>query len=346
MKKLNKDFGNIMMILGAVIGAGLASGQEIVIFFAQYGFVSILFAFLFFILFSYGLIQTLKYGKFISQKADFLQNNQKNFIFSSCEGIIFLIFSSTMVAGADSLLNEFVFAFDFKLWSILILLLSIIVASKGLKWMINVNKVLVPMIIVSTIVICVLSFFFSSHSDVALSFDFSNLAFLGISAVLYAACNLMVVNKITTQLGAKIEEKNIKKVAIISSLILFFIIAFIIVSLLVNDNSILFVSLPMVYLAFMVHPTVGYVYATIILFCIFTTLISTFYSLKECVQIKIKSNFLSCALSCIMIFVLSLFGFDSIVRYSYPLIGALGIIMIYNIKNRMEIAKCPCGEKF
>ena len=346
MKKLNKDLGNIMMILGAVIGAGLASGQEIVIFFAQYGFVSIVFAFLFFALFAYGLTQFLKYGKFTSKNPDFLKKYPKNFIFESCEGVIFLIFSSTMVAGAESLLNEFVCKFDFKLWSILILLLAVIVASKGLKWMVNVNKILVPLIIVTTIIVCCLSFSFSPHSDIAFSFDFSNLAFLSVSCILYAACNLMVVNKITTELGSKLSDKKIKKVAIISSCILFLIIALIIISLLVNDNSLLFVDLPMIYLAFMIHPNVGFVYAAIILVCIFTTLISTLYSLTGCIKVKIKSNFLPYIISAVITFALSLFGFDSIVRYSYPLIGALGVVMIFNIKNRMTCEEYACGENY
>lgn len=346
MKKNNGSFGSIMLILGAVIGAGLASGQEIVVFFARYGFVSIIFSFLCFILFAYGLYELMKYGKFKQKLPDFSKKYKNNFVFDSCEGLIFLIFSATMVAGAESLLNEFVFKFDFKLWSLLILLFAVIVSSDGLKRIMKVNKILVPLIILSTVAISCLSFFFSPHSDFALSFDLSNLAFLSVSATLYATCNLMVANKITIELGGKIEEKQMKKIAIFSSVILFVIIALIIVALLVNDNSILFASLPMIYLAFMINNTVGYAYSAIILFCIFTTLTSTLYSLSQCVNTKVKSKSFSMILSALAVFVLSLFGFDSIVRYSYPLIGALGIIMLFTIKNRTTCEECSCGQNF
>ena len=344
MKKNQGCFGSIVLILGAVIGAGLASGQEVVVFFARYGFISILFAFLFFILFAYGLFQILKYGKFKQKCPDFQKKYPKSFIFESCEGVIFLIFSATMVAGAESLLNEFVYDLPFKIWSILILVLALAVSSKGLNRIIGTNKILVPLIILSTITISCLSFFFSPHSDFTFSFDVSNFAFLGVSSILYATCNLMVVNKVTTELGEKIDEKKIKKVAIVSSFLLFVIISLVITALLLNDNSILFSSLPMINLAFMIGNGVGYLYSAIILFCIFTTLTSTLYSFTECVRSKVKSKGLSSAISALMIFVLSLFGFDSIVRYSYPLIGALGVVLLFTIKNRMTCEECACGK--
>ena len=331
-----------MLILGSTIGVGLASGQEVVIFFAQYGFISIIFAFLFFILFTYGLIQLLKYGNMLQQKPDFLKNHKQNYLLESFSSIIFLIFSATMLAGAESLLNDIVFPSKFHLWSILIIFIGILAISKELNWLIIINNILVPIIIVSTVLVCALSFNISSHSDLVLSFDFSNLVFLFISSILYVACNLMVNSKIAIELGLKIKEKNIKIVAIISSLIIFLLISLIIISLLLNDNSLLFADMPIVYIAFLINPLLGYFYSVVILLSIITTFFATFFSLKEIVHEKFKSNFLSKLLSAFAIFIVSLFGFESIIRYSYPLIGALGIIMLFNIKNQMSCSECEC----
>ena len=341
MQKHQNTFSSVMLILGAVIGAGFASGQEIVVFFAQYGFASIISAFLFFILFSYGIYEILKYGKNKQKNPNFIKKYPKNYIFNSFEGIIFLIFSATMVAGAEELLNEYVFYLPFKAWSVLILLLAVLISSKGLKWIITTNKILVPLIIIFSVLVCVLSFFFSPHSDFTLTFDIPNFAFLGVSGTLYATCNLMVVNKITCDLGEKIKEKSIKKVAIICGSVLFCLITLIIIALLLNDNSVLFTSLPMIYLAFMISKPMGQIYCGIILFCIFTTLTSTLYSFNEGVKVKLKNEKFSIIVSSVMVFILSMFGFDSIVRYSYPIIGVLGIIMLYSIKNRT--ANCSCG---
>lgn len=337
-----------MLILGSTIGAGLASGQEVVIFFAQYGFVSILYAFLFFILFAYSLIEILKYGQMLQKKPDFLQKHKTSFLFESVCAIIFLIFSATMLAGAETLLNDIIYTSKFHLWSILIILLSLLIMSKDLKWLITINKLLVPIIILSTILVCLFSFTVSPHSDFTFSFDISNLAFLTISTILYTTCNLMVNSKIAINLGTKIKEKNIKKVAIITSFIIFLIIVLIIIALLINDNSLPFAEMPIVYIAFLIHPTVGYIYSFIILLCILTTLFATFYSFKESVNLKVKSKLLSLIFSAILVLVLSLFGFESIICYSYPLIGAVGIIVLFTIKNRMSCSdcECPCGIKF
>lgn len=332
-----------MLILGSTIGAGFASGQEIVIFFAQYGFVSIFYAALFFIIFAYCLTQLLKYGNMLQQKPDFLIKHKSSFLFESVCGIIFLIFSSTMLAGAESLLNETIYNSNFHLWSIIIIALCLIVVAKDLKWLITINKILCPIIIVATILVCSFSFTVSPHSDFAFTFDISNFAFLTISTILYAACNLMVNSKIAINLGTKIKEKSIKKVAIITSFIIFTIISLIIISLLVNDNCLLFAEMPLVYIAFLINPVVGYIYSFIILICILTTLFATFYSFKESIHLKVNSNFYSLLIASISIFALSLFGFESIIRYSYPIIGAIGVIVVFVIKNRMTCADCECS---
>lgn len=332
-----------MLILGSTIGAGLASGQEVVIFFAQYGFVSIFYAFIFFILFTYGLTQMLKYGNMLQQKPDFLKKHKQSYLLESFYSIIFLIFSATMLAGAESLLNDIFFHSKLHIWSILIIFVGILAISKELNWLMIISNILVPLIIISTMLVCALSFNISSHSDLVLSFDFSNLVFLFISTILYVACNLMVNSKITIKLGLKIKEKNIKKVAIISSFIIFLLVSFIIIALLINDNSLLFAEMPIVYIAFLINPTFGYFYSFIILLCILTTLFTTFFSLKEILHEKFKSNFLSKIISAFAIFIVSLFGFESIIRYSYPLIGALGIIMLFNIKNQMSCGNCECS---
>lgn len=332
-----------MLILGSTIGAGLASGQEVVIFFAQYGFVSIFYAFIFFILFTYGLTQMLKYGNMLQQKPDFLKKHKQSYLLESFYSIIFLIFSATMLAGSESLLNDIFFHSKLHIWSILIIFVGILAISKELNWLMIISNILVPLIIISTMLVCALSFNISSHSDLVLSFDFSNLVFLFISTILYVACNLMVNSKITIKLGLKIKEKNIKKVAIISSLIIFLLVSFIIIALLINDNSLLFAEMPIVYIAFLINPTFGYFYSFIILLCILTTLFTTFFSLKEILHEKFKSNFLSKIISAFAIFIVSLFGFESIIRYSYPLIGALGIIMLFSIKNQMSCGNCECS---
>lgn len=342
MAKKEKFVGYIMLILGSTIGAGLASGQEIVIFFAKFGYVSIIFAVFFILIFAYSIYTLLNYGRLISLKPDFIKKYKNEYIFESSYSIIFLVFSSTMIAGADSLLNEILLNTKFHLWSIIILIICACAVLKGLKCLVKINLILVPLIVVSTLLVCFLSFNFSSHSAVTFSFDATNLAFLTASIILYSSCNIMVSSKILISIGSKINEKNAKKLAILCASILGAIIVLIIVALLINDSSLLFAELPLVFLAFTINEFAGYAYSIIILICIITTLLSTFFSLKENLKNKISNNVLSTIIACLCIFILSLFGFENIVRFSYPIIGALGVVLIYNLNSRINYLECKC----
>lgn len=343
MRVKNNNLGYIMLILGSTIGAGLASGQEIVVFFARYGHVSILFAAVFFVVFAFSIKILLEYGTNCNYVPDFEQKS--NFLMESCSNIIFLIFSSSMLAGAESLLSQIIMPTNFYLWSILLLLISLFIISKGLKWLVKINTILVPIILIFTLVVCALSVAQPARSPITITFDIPNMALLGISVILYSCCNIMVSSKVMLNIGKKLDKKNINKVAFISSFILFVIIAFMIISLLNNDNALLFAELPMVYCAFNINYYLGYAYSGVILVSIITTLLSTFYSLKEGLNKKIKSNFYNGILTFLAIFVLSLFGFDNIIRFSYPIIGALGFIMLFGMKNKNCSCKCNCKIK-
>src|SRR5574344_1457605 len=93
-----------MLILSAMIGAGLASGQEVVIFFAQYGFVSIFFLIALFFLLYFGLNLFLKFGA-KKYSTDFLKDNKFFKLFECFSLIIFLIIGSAMMACLNELLN-------------------------------------------------------------------------------------------------------------------------------------------------------------------------------------------------------------------------------------------------
>ena len=322
MHKKSYIFDYVALILGATIGAGFASGQEIVTFFARFGFVSVFFVVLFCVIFAYCLNLLLSFSK------NSCYNNLKNNCYlNSILSIIFFMISANMLAGTNELLSDLIFNFNFPLYSILILFVSYLIINKGLKFIFKINKIIVPIMILITILVCFLSFFVSPHSNVSVNFDIANLAMLSTSCVLYTFCNVLVVSKIVLKAGEKIETENIKKVAIISSISLGTIVVLIILSLLINDNSILFSNMPIVLLAFLINKNFGYLYSLIIFFSILTTLLATTYSLT--CNHKKKSKLIIYAI----IFALSLFGFENLIEYTYPIIGAIGVIIVYKLNN-------------
>ena len=321
MQEKSYTFDHVSLILGATIGAGFASGQEIVTFFSRFGFVSIFFAIIFFILFSYSINLLLNIGK---KNYTFFSSN---YILKSSLNVIFFIVSANMLAGANELLCGLIFDFQFPLYSIVILLISYFVINKDIKAICKVNKILVPIMISFTILVCFLSFFFSPHSQIAINFDISNLAMLSTSSILYTFCNVLIISSVVLKMGKNINKTKIKNISFTSSFILFCLIILITLSLLINDNSIIFAKMPMIYLAFLINNKLGYMYSFVIFLSIITTLLATLYSIN--IKIKNKNNYIIF----IIVFALSLFGFQKIIQYSYPIIGAFGLIIVLKLNS-------------
>src|SRR5690554_3968762 len=108
MKGRFKGFSSIfktsMLILSSIIGAGLASGQEIVIFFVQYGFVSLFFLILLFFLLFFGLKMFLNFGKKEFDN-DFKKENKFVKVFDILMFLMFLVIGSAMLACLNELMS-------------------------------------------------------------------------------------------------------------------------------------------------------------------------------------------------------------------------------------------------
>ncbi len=334
VKKFYEIFKYSMLIVGTIVGVGLASGQEIVVFFAQYGFISLVFLIPIFILFYFGIKTFLNFGKY-KYNLDFIRKSKIFLIFNIISLIIFSIIGSSMIAGINNLLNQSLFGVNFPIWSVLIVTFSSLMVFLGIKSLSNFNFIIVPCILLGIIYICLKGFTISTLSPPAFSTDFNNLIMLFFSTISYVCCNLATSNKVLFDTGFKINKKYIKLTALVSSFILIILIFLIIISILANDRMIIYIDMPLVYLSFLISYPVGIMFSLIILFSIITTLISTQYSFVQVYnRIKNKENnrktkILPIILSILIFYSISLLGFDKIIKYTYPLIGGLGLIMMY-----------------
>lgn len=322
-----------MLIVGTIIGAGLASGQEIVVFFAQYGFVSLFFLIAVFALFYFGFREFLCFGK-NCYEIDF----KKNKVFAIFDGFSFFIFiaiGSAMLAGANSLLSQYVFDFHFPLWSIILIFVSTLIGYFGIKGLLNLSIYLVPVMIVGIVYICIKGATVSTLSAPAFSTDLPNLVLLSLSSVGYCCCNLVTANKVLFESGEGLSKKQIKLISVVSALILTLLIGTIIVSILINDEMVLFSTMPLIYLAFLISNWTGIAFSIVLFLSITTTLFTAQYSLSRILEEKLqkRKKLLSSLISLIIIFVTSLLGFNDIIKYVYPIIGGFGFVMLFLLKN-------------
>ena len=323
------------LIIGAIVGAGLASGQEIVVFFAQYGFVSIIFLFLLFILFYKGLNQFLSFGK-VYYNLDFEAKRIKSMKILDITSLFFLlIIGSAMLAGVNEICNNHFHHFNFPVYSFVLILISSILMIFGLKTLLNLSIYIVPFIVVGIIYVCLNCTTNMAISEPAFSTDFSTLGLLGLSCVSYCCCNLVTSNRLLFDIGNKLNKRQTKIISIIVSFVLIAIILTIIVSILLVDNSVLYADLPLVYMAYLINSPTGICFSIVFIFSVVTTLLTTQYSFVQIIKSQVLKGKKQLAIlgSGVLFFLISLIGFGDIVKYFYPIIGAFGFVMMFYLKE-------------
>lgn len=148
----------IFVIIGTLIGAGFASGQEVYVFFFSFGIKGILGIIISSILIGLTIYKTLKivHKNNIENYKDFLDKLIKNRkikeVLNMIINIFILISFYIMIAGFGAYLNQ-----EYNLNSIIgsgiLALISFIVFKTSTKGMVKVNEILIPVLI---FVVCII----------------------------------------------------------------------------------------------------------------------------------------------------------------------------------------------
>lgn len=333
-------FQAVSVILGAIIGAGFASGREIVSFFAEYGFLSLIFLIPLFFVFFFSIKLLLTCGNCNLTKV--ASGNLTGFFLF----VTYIIFSATMLAGSNKIFDQLLFSFKFPVWSLFVCVLCFLCIKRGFKAIARLSCFLVFAILVMVALCCCLSFFNSSYSPVFFEFDLKNILFLTASIFLYSGVNLILCVAMIKETGKRISKKEINRIAFISSFIICVFIALVVVTLLVCDIASLFVSMPLVELSYTINYIFGICFSVVVFFSIFTTLLTTiFSSSKLLVNYKFSDNS-ALIFSLFGAFLLSLFGFENIITYAYPIIGAYGLFIVLSEKNNYKSFSMSVVSRF
>ena len=337
-------FKIIFVIIGTLIGAGFASGQEMYIFFYSYGINGIWGLILSSVFFGIIIYKTLSiifkydisnYKEFINliinnkkPKKEYL--NIKN-ILNIVINIFILITFFIMVAGFGAYFEQQIKINHF-IGSSIFALSCFFVFKSNVKGLIRVNEILIPILILLIILIGILNF---SKINIGNSInDILSKASSGwiISSFLYTSYNSILL--IPTLITLKNYIKNKKSVVIISliSILIIIILSIILFFILTNiDIDISQLEMPIVYVIEKMFKGLIIVYGFIIISSIFTTSISLGTSFLQNV-VKNKKNYTHIAfIMCITSVVVSNLGFSNLVNLLYPIFGYLGFFQILKI---------------
>lgn len=324
--------------IGTVVGAGFATGQEIVQFFLRYGYLGLaglLVSTALFIVSGYIVMDTGKKLGATSYR-EILIYTSGRLIGKAIDMIMtFFLFGAfaVMIAGTGALFSQQLYLPE--LWGCVVMaVMTAVTVLTGFKGVINSISLVVPFLLVSVSVICLLSFV-ETPPDVLWrpAVNGSGLSGNWLAAcILYVSYNIILSVAVLGPLGAEIKGGgSLRLGSILGGLGLGAASVMIYLALSGNIPGILQLEIPMIYIAGRISPGIQFVFALVLIAEIYTTavgslfgFVSRFNALKENRGEKIIFV-LGVSLAALL---LSRIGFSNLVRYLYPLIGYGGVVFL------------------
>ena len=318
----------LFSIIGTLIGAGFASGQEIYLFFYKYGLNGII-----------GLVLCSVLIGIITYKAFLIIYNNKTNTYEEFLGKIFkskkIIKISNITINAFLLITFYImlsgfgayfeqrFQINSLIGTLILAIICFFVLLKDIEGVKKVNSVCVPILVILVLTIGFFSLKEYNPKNIERSYSFSWI----IQAIIYSSYNMILVIPVLVSLGKYIKsKKQIRLISIGTALIIFNLaisIFFILASLNVDYSKI---QMPVVYAIDNNFIKFSGIYGFVILLSIFSTEISIGISFLKNVAKDKKSFPQIVAMMCISGVMISNFGFSNLVKILFPLFGYIGIV--------------------
>jgi len=343
--------------IGTVIGAGFASGQEILHFFGKYGGNGILGIVVITILFS--LLGVIVLSNIYTQKIqNFEQFSRayfgKTFFTIINIVIIFLLFTSyvVMLSGSGAALYEN-FQIPYIYGIIVMAIVTFCVFIFGVKGIASANKIIVPFLI--CIILWVGFSVIYKNEMVFSNFYTSKLKTINIlneaswfkllltqlstqfnwlwSAVVYFSYNTIGAIIVMCSLYPLIYDKKSAKLGgLIGGLTLGALAMIILLTLIILYTNVIGLEVPMITVASSLNNTWKRLYIFVLLLAMFTTAIANGYGcILSIANLSGINKRLVSVIVCLVAIPLATIGFKNLVAFFYPLFGYIGMLFICGI---------------
>ena len=336
--KVKKSLQIGSAIIGIIVGAGFASGQEILQFFSSFGYIGIAGSILAAILFAF-------LGMNLAQLGSRLQTtSHKDVIYHICGRylgvfvdiiITFFLFGVTVVmfSGAGAIFEE-QFGLPSIVGSLFMAAITIASVTLNVQKIIGLISAVTPFLLVMVIIIAGYSLLHFDPStinmDAAVAKASPAASNWVLGALLYVSYNIAAGVSMITVIGGTVKNQKVAGWGgIIGGLGLGLLILLINISMLTQIDTISGVAMPMITLANEIHPVIGFIMALVLIGMIYNTAVAMLYAFSARVVKPEKSSFKSFTiLFGIIAFIASFVGFVKLVGTVYPVTGYLGFLLI------------------
>ena len=336
-------FKIVFVIIGTLIGAGFASGQEIYVFFFSYGikgFIGIIISSVVMGVLIYKTLGIINKYNINSYKdlLDILIKNKKenkyfNFknIINFIINIFILVTFFIMIAGFGAYFEQ-QFGINSLVGSSILAILNFVIFLTSVKGVIKANELLVPMLIVFLVIIGFINIIDINIVKLGNYIIRTNQSNYILSAIIYSSYNSILLIPVLITLKKYINtKKQILFISLISTIIVILLAIIIFLILIRVDVDITKLEMPAVYVVSNIFKFLEIIYGFIILGSIFTTSISLGTSFLQNVSKNKKSYTQIAAIMCITSVLISKIGFSNLINLLYPIFGYLGLIQIWRI---------------
>ncbi len=330
--------GIALSFIGLLVGAGFATGQEVVQYFTSFGIPGmwgILVA---------GLVMTLA-GTVFLQLGSYFHASEHNQVFRNIThpiisrildvAVILTLFAVgfVMLAGAGSNMQQ---QFGWPAWvgSLLMLVLVMVTGMFDVDKVSQVIGLLTPTIIIAVLFVGTYTLLHMPENvDAAISASEaieSPIPFWLVSALNYNGLALILAVSMSLVIGGdNISPREAGVGGIVGGAVYAVLMAIAGFSLLMNAENVGDSDIPMLTLVDNVHPVLGVIMAVIIYLMIFNTAIGMFYALGKRLSSGNESKYRIIFIAgCLAGFAVSFAGFKALMQYVYPVLGYMGIVLV------------------
>jgi uncharacterized membrane protein YkvI len=317
-----------------ILGAGFATGRELLQFFGKYsnyGFVGLIISSFIFCFIGYCVL----YLCFRNGFYDYSSFNYSVFghnlgmIIEVLAAMFLFVSYSAMISATGALFRES-FKMQFSAGVGFMSFLVFITFLYGMDFIVKVNSVLAPILVVGGIFIGLYSFFMQTKSAFLYnSYIFDNWIY---SAFAYSAYNITTAISVLVNLGVYVSSKKVAMYgAIVGGMFIGLLAIIFSLTLIPGYGSLIFMEIPMLKLVES-ETVIKNIYFFILLCAIYTTAVSNGYSFAKWMLDKLRfSKSVLYILIVITGAAFSYLGFSNFVGKAYRIFGYLGLVQVIGI---------------
>ena len=337
-----------LFIIGALVGVGFASGQEMYSFFYAYGIYGIIGMIVSCSLMSIVIFKCLKliYDRNINSYDEFLEiyikNKKITKLINLILNILLLITFYIMIAGFGAYFEQEI-GINRTIGSAILAVLTASVFFTNVKGVLKVSEYIVPLLLIFIVLIGGENLIFLDSNIVLIEVKKRWL----LSSIIYCSYNMILLIPVLISIKNQLtNRKNIKYIAILCGILMSIMSIFIFMLIAKVDIDIATLEMPVVYAIGKFFSKYKILYAFIILASIFTTAISLGIGFLQNMCKNQRGYPQLVLFMCITSLIISRFGFSNLVNLLYPLFGYLGTIQIIVIlfgKNARKKSEIKCA---